>query len=69
VDPEAPLARGYGLVRVAGTGAAFAQRGRGRAGQELDIRVADGAVGARVLEVRPGPGAPEEPNAPGGERA
>ncbi|MCK9239410.1 exodeoxyribonuclease VII large subunit [Desulfocurvus sp.] len=60
VDPEAPLARGYGLVRVAATGRLLRGAAEAAPGQELDIRMADGVVGARVLAVRPG--------ADGGER-
>ena len=66
VDPEAPLARGYGLVRVAATGRLLRSVAEAAPGQELDIRVAGGAAGAGAGGGGPGPGGP---GGPGGEVA
>ncbi|MBG0777180.1 MAG: exodeoxyribonuclease VII large subunit [Desulfovibrionaceae bacterium] len=48
LDPEAPLARGYAMVRSRRTGAFLRSVCDARPGDALDIRVADGAVPAVV---------------------
>lgn len=48
LDPEAPLARGYGLVRVRRTGRFLRHPGEVAPGDGLDITVSGGRVAARV---------------------
>lgn len=57
-SPEAPLARGYGLVRVRGTGGFLRDPREVRPGDVLDIRVRHGEVSAVVIpQDRPEDGA------------
>ncbi|MDD3313587.1 exodeoxyribonuclease VII large subunit [Pseudodesulfovibrio sp.] len=48
LDPEAPLARGYSLVRIARTGGFLRDPAEVAEGDALDIRVRDGRVAAVV---------------------
>ena len=50
-DPERPLTKGYGLVRVRATGRYVRNVAEVSCGEELDIRVRDGTIGARVEHV------------------
>jgi exodeoxyribonuclease VII large subunit len=50
LDPEAPLARGYGLVRVARTGRFLRDPAEVGPGDRLDIRVQGGQVLADVAD-------------------
>lgn len=50
LDPEAPLKRGYSLVRVERTGEFLRAPGEVTAGDALDIRVKDGRVAAVVSD-------------------
>ena len=61
LDPQAPLARGYGLVRVRRTGRFLRHPGEVAAGDGLDITVAGGQVGARVEGDEAGAGSEAAP--------
>jgi len=52
LDPEAPLARGYSLVRIARTGGFLRDPAEVAPGDALDIRVRDGRVAAVVADHR-----------------
>lgn len=53
LDPARPLERGYSLVRVERTGRFLRHVADAAPGDALDIRVADGTLGARVESVTP----------------
>jgi exodeoxyribonuclease VII large subunit len=53
LDPEGPLARGYGLVRVARTGRFLRRPSEVGPGDRLDIRVQGGHVLADVADAAP----------------
>jgi exodeoxyribonuclease VII large subunit len=51
LSPHATLARGYAIVRAGGT--ALREAAAVSVGQELDVELASGSLGARVEDVRP----------------
>lgn len=58
-SPLAPLSRGYALIQD-GTGHLLRSVREASPGQALRLQVADGAIGARVTEIEPGPAAGPE---------
>ncbi len=58
LDPAGPLERGYSLVRSRRTGRFLRSVAEAKPGDALDIRVVDGAFGARVESVTPDSASP-----------
>jgi len=51
LDPEKPLERGYGLVRSLASGRFLRSVADAAPGDELDVRVKDGHIAARVTGI------------------
>ncbi|WP_300707393.1 exodeoxyribonuclease VII large subunit [uncultured Desulfovibrio sp.] len=58
-DPMGPLQRGYALVQAAG-GELLHSVGQAHCGQDLSIRLQDGALGVTVCQIHPRPPEPAE---------